>query len=208
MTGSPARARGFSRPVHAPFTAFPVAAYIFAAGFDVISAAGGARHGWAGQLWHAGTFVLVGGLALAVITLVTGFADLVRAAGARAAGGAGAAIAAHVTVVLVAVVGAAGDLAWRLSYRQHPPAATPAGIAGLSVAVAVVTIAGGYLGGKLVFGHGIGVAARADTGLPEAASVADHDRGAPGARGAPDWIWPGGQPGPDDPEADRSRRAG
>jgi uncharacterized membrane protein len=184
MTASQDRVRGHVRPAHAPFTAFPVAAYVFAAAFDIASVAGGARHAWAGQLWHAGTWVLTAGLAGGLIAIVTGLRDVVVLAGRRAlAAGAGEAIAAHISVAVVAFLGGAGDLAWRLSLR-HPQAFTPLGVAGASLATAVVTVAGGYLGGKLVFGHGLAVAGRAEVSaglmpeLPESVNVDDHDRGA------------------------------
>lgn len=64
MTNSPAHVSRYRRPLHPPFTHFPIAAYVLAACFDVISVIGGRGHAWASELWHAGTFVLIAGLAL------------------------------------------------------------------------------------------------------------------------------------------------
>lgn len=48
--------RGWSgKPLHPPLTDIPIAAYILAAAFDVISAVGGNDRGWAREFFHAGT---------------------------------------------------------------------------------------------------------------------------------------------------------
>jgi hypothetical protein len=57
---------------------FPMAAYVLAAGFDVISVIGGSGHAWASELWHAATFALITRLALCLMTMLSGFADLIR----------------------------------------------------------------------------------------------------------------------------------
>src|SRR4051812_19899581 len=70
--------RGFSgKPFHPPLTDFPVAAYILAAVFDVIAAVG-RHHAWAGEFFHAGTFVFIGGAAVSVLAALTGFWDWLR----------------------------------------------------------------------------------------------------------------------------------
>ncbi len=61
--------RGWSgKPLHPPLTDFPIAAYILAAGFDVISAIGGKDHAWAREMWHAGTFTFIAGAAVSMGT--------------------------------------------------------------------------------------------------------------------------------------------
>ena len=68
--------RGWSgKPVHPPLTDFPIAAYILAAAFDIISAIGGKDHTWARELWHAGTFTFIGGAAVSVLAALTGLWD-------------------------------------------------------------------------------------------------------------------------------------
>jgi uncharacterized membrane protein len=175
MNGSSHRARRAYHPAHPPFTAFPIAAYVFAAAFDTASVIGGARHSWAEQLWHAGTFVLIAGLVTCLMAMGTGFRDLVRFA-ARGPGDArpsttsadaAATVAAHVAVVAATFMIGSGDLAWRLS-DQGARAAAPIGPAALSLAAAVAAGTGGFLGGKLVFSHGIGVRQRAQLSGPEA----------------------------------------
>jgi uncharacterized membrane protein len=164
MNGSSDHARRLYRPAHPPFTAFPIAAYVFAAAFDTASVIGGPRHSWAAQLWHAGTFVLIAGLVTCLIAMGTGFRDLVRFAARWAgdarpsttSGDATPTVAAHVAVVAATFMIGSGDLAWRLS-EQGAQAAAPIGAAALSVAAATAACTGGFLGGKLVFSHGIGV---------------------------------------------------
>jgi uncharacterized membrane protein len=170
--------RAYRGPAHPAFVHFPLAGYVFAAAFDIVSAVAGAGHPWATQLWHAGTFVLIAGLAICVITMGTGFWDLVRfwprpteePGGEHARGDPLMMTAMHVSVMAAAFMIGAGDVAWRLSdYGSR--AATPPGVVALSLAAAVVACAGGFFGGKLVFRHGIGVAERPT--YAEAASTAD-----------------------------------
>jgi uncharacterized membrane protein len=144
------------RAFHPPFTDFPVAAYVFAAAFDVISAIGGPHRAWALQFWHAGTFVLVAGLILCLVTMLTGFADLVRFSGYQR--GATRTIVMHVAVMAGVFMIGSGDIAWRLS-EYHSQGSTPAGILVVSLAAATGVCIGAAHGGSLVFRYGVGVRA-------------------------------------------------
>src|SRR5665213_2241757 len=65
--------RGFSgKPLHPPLTDLPIAAYVLAAVFDVISALAGKDHTWARELWHAGTFTFIGGVAVLIFPALSG----------------------------------------------------------------------------------------------------------------------------------------
>ena len=65
--------RGWSgKPLHPPLTDFPIAAYILAAAFDVISTVGTKDHTWARELWHAGTYAFIAGVAVSVFAALTG----------------------------------------------------------------------------------------------------------------------------------------
>ena len=154
MTDTAAQPRRHVRPLHPPFTHFPIAAYVMAAAFDVISVVGGRRHQWAGQLWHAGTFVLIAGLVLCLVTMLTGFADLVRFGERRQA--AVKVIAIHVCVMASVFMLGVGDLALRLSgYHQQ---STPPPVLILTILAAIGVCTGGFFGGTLVYKHGTGVA--------------------------------------------------
>ena len=57
--------RGWSgKPLHPPLTDIPIAAYVLAAGFDVVSSIGGESREWARELWHATIMITVTVLAL------------------------------------------------------------------------------------------------------------------------------------------------
>lgn len=185
------------RPVHPPFTHFPVAAYVMAAVFDLISAAGGGRHRWAAQLWHAGTFVLMAGLAICLLTMLTGFADLVRFGEQRPRVVRG--IAVHVCVMAAVFVIGVGDLSWRLADGNQ--ASTPPGVLVMTVAAAIGVCAGGYLGGTLVYRHGSGVGVT--VAPPESAS---RSASAAGPRGHGTPMRPIRLPGQRSARAAASRR--
>ena len=71
--------RGWSgKPLHPPLTDIPIAAYLFGAVFDVLSVIGGKHHAWAREMWHAGTYVFVGG---AVVSLLTALVSISFASG-------------------------------------------------------------------------------------------------------------------------------
>jgi uncharacterized membrane protein len=168
MADSAGQAGRRGRPWHPPFTHFPVAAYVMAAGFDVISVLGGGRHQWAGQLWHAGTFVLIAGLVLCLATMLTGFADLVRFVAGRP--GTLRVVATHVCVMAAVFMVGVGDLALRLSDYNRP--STPPAVLILTITAALGVCTGAFFGGTLVYQHGTGVAAVPQTAPDEAVAAA------------------------------------
>ena len=145
------------RPLHPPLTDFPIAAYVFAAVFDVVSAAGGDRHSWARQFWHAGTFVLIAGASICVLTVLTGFRDLLTLPDPGS--GAVRSISIHVCVMVAVFMVGVGDIAWRL--KDYASASTPAGVLALSLVAAAGVAVGAAHGGALVFRYGAGVATAA-----------------------------------------------
>jgi len=157
MTDTAEQPGRYVRPLHPPFTHFPISAYVLAAAFDVISVIGGRRHPWAGQLWHAGTFVLIAGLILCLGTMLTGFADFVRFGERRQA--AVRIVAIHVCVMAAVFMLGVGDLALRLSGYDEPSTPPPVLIVTILAAIGVCT--GGFFGGTLVYQHGTGVAVEA-----------------------------------------------
>jgi len=69
--------RGWAgKPTHPPLTDFPIAAYVFAAAFDLISFVTWNHNGTVGEIgaqaFVAATFVVMGGLSVSVLTLATG----------------------------------------------------------------------------------------------------------------------------------------
>jgi uncharacterized membrane protein len=191
MTECAGQAGRHPRPLHPPFTHFPIAAYVLAAGFDIVSAIAGDRHQWAGQLWHAGTYVLVAGLAICLVTMLTGFADLVRFG--EHSPEAIRVIATHVCIQAGVFMIGVADIALRLSDASR--GSTPPAPLVLTVAAAITVCVGGHFGGTLVYRHGTGVAAAAPATPAEAtpthaatpaqatpAQATDHDHAAHRAR--------------------------
>ena len=129
--------RGWSgKPSHPPLTDIPIAAYIIAAGFDVVSTA-----------------------VVSVFAALTGLAD------ARDSSEAGTqarrTINAHAGIMITVTVLALANLAWRLS-QYNTATATPAAIAVLSVVVAALVSVGATFGGALVFEYGFNVETAGD----------------------------------------------
>jgi uncharacterized membrane protein len=152
--------RGWAgKPTHPPLTDFPVAAYIFAAIFDVIATFG--RHDtWARDFFRAGTYVFVAGAVVSVFTALTGFWDWLRSTekGTQARRTANTHALAMITVTVLALV----DVALRLNAyhtRTHPSIA----ILVLSLVVAALVSVGATFGGTLVFDYGFNVETAGDS---------------------------------------------
>jgi len=152
--------RGWAgKPLHPPLTDFPVAAYIFAASFDVISAVGGPDQAWARDFWRAGTYTFVAGAAVSVLAALTGFWDWLKSSqpGTQARRTINTHAWIMVSVTLLALV----DIAWRLS-GYNSQAAAPAGVVALSLVVAGLVSWGSIYGGSLVYDYGFNVETAGD----------------------------------------------
>jgi uncharacterized membrane protein len=147
--------RGWSgKPFHPPLTDFPIAAYVLAAVFDVISVIGGDDRGWSREFFRAGTYVFIGGFAVSVLAALTGFWDWRTSSetGTQAR----RTINTHAWIMITVTVLALVNIAWRLSgYNTEP--STPIGIVVLSVVVAALVSLGATYGGTLVFDYGFNV---------------------------------------------------
>jgi uncharacterized membrane protein len=152
--------RGWSgKPLHPPLTDFPIAAYVFAAGFDVISTVG-RNHAWALEFFHAGTYTFIGGAAVSVLAALTGLFDWWRSSeqGTQAR----RTINTHATIMLTVTALALADIVWRLD-RYHTCAFTPIGIVVLSVVIALLVSLGATFGGSLVYEYGFNVETAGDS---------------------------------------------
>lgn len=153
--------RGWSgKPLHPPLTDVPITAYLLAALFDVVSFAGGSGHGWAHELWHAGTFTFVVGAGASVFAALTGLWDAWKSSerGTQAR----RTINAHALVMVTVTVLALADVAWRIS-RYHASMTTPVGIMVLSLVVAGLVSLGATFGGTLVYDYGFNVETAGDS---------------------------------------------
>jgi uncharacterized membrane protein len=152
--------RGWSgKPLHPPLTDIPIAAYVLAAVFDVTSAVAGDQHGWARELWHAGTFAFIAGALVSVLAAITGLWD--AKSSSEAGTQARRTINTHAAIMIAATVLALADLGWRLD-SYHTELVTPGAIAVLSVVVALLVSLGATFGGALVFEYGFNVETAGD----------------------------------------------
>lgn len=149
------------KPLHPPLTDIPIAAYIFAAAFDVLSFGidSGSHPELTRQLMLAGTWTLLGGVLLALGAALTGWADWHRSSepGTQAR----RTINAHASIMLVVTTVALIDLLVRLTAYADRSGA-PLLLLVLSVVAAVLVTIGATYGGGLVFDYGFNVETAGD----------------------------------------------
>jgi uncharacterized membrane protein len=153
--------RGWAgKPFHPPLTDIPIATYILAATFDVISVIGGDDKSWGRDFWHAGTYVFIGGAAVSVLAALTGLIDWLRSseAGTQARRTANT----HATIMVTVTVLTLVNVVLRLN-GYNTDLSTPGGIAVLSVVIAVLVSWGATYGGSLVFDYGFNVETAGDS---------------------------------------------
>jgi uncharacterized membrane protein len=147
------------KPFHPPLTDVPIAAYLFAAVFDVLSVALRSAHpGLATELFRAGTWVLLGGAAVSLLAALTGWADWHRSStpGTQAR----RTINTHAVTMLTVTALVLVDLAVRLGL--HDRTSTPAGCVVLSALAAALVSLGATYGGSLVYDYGFNVETAGD----------------------------------------------
>jgi uncharacterized membrane protein len=149
------------KPFHPPLTDIPIAAYLFAAVFDVLSGALHSSHqDVAEQLFRAGTWTILGGAAVSVLAALTGWADWHRSStpGTQARRTANTHALTMITVTVLTLV----NLVLRLTaFSDHT--STPIGIIVLSVVIAVLVSVGATFGGSLVYDYGFNVETAGDS---------------------------------------------
>ena len=153
--------RGYAgKPFHPPLTDVPVTAYMFAAVFDVLSLLVHDDHAeLAKELFHAGTWLLLGGGAVSLLAALTGWADWHRSSqpGTQAR----RTINAHAIIMIGVTVLTLIDLAIRLA--DDDAAHSSVGLTLLSVVIAAGVAAGSTYGGTLVFDYGFNVETAGDS---------------------------------------------
>jgi uncharacterized membrane protein len=142
-------------PLHPPLTDATIGMFVLATGLAVIGALGALDAAAGKACWLA----LIGGLIVAVPTAATGFAEWVRLPWGSPAW---RTATWHLTVMVGAVTLFA--LAAWLQHAGYEDDDVTAGGLILSIAGLLALTAGGWLGGKLVFVHGLRV-------LPDGTSI-------------------------------------
>ncbi|MDP9075757.1 MAG: DUF2231 domain-containing protein [Actinomycetota bacterium] len=152
--------RGWAgKPFHPPLTDIPVAAYLLAAAFDVISTLG--RHQrWGVEFFHAATYTVVGGAVVSVFAALTGFWDWWRST--KPGNQARRTANTHAVIMLTVTALVLVDLALRLA-DYHTRSSPSAVILILSLLVAALVSVGATYGGTLVFDYGFNVETAGDS---------------------------------------------
>jgi len=153
--------RGLSgKPLHPPLTDVPITAYLFAAVFDILSAALHDGHPIvARQLFVAGSWTLLGGVAVSVLTALTGAIDWWKSSepGTQAR----RTINAHAITMITVTVLVLVDVIVRMTAGRND-ACTGTGLVVLTVVAAVLVSFGATLGGTLVYDYGFNVETAGD----------------------------------------------
>jgi uncharacterized membrane protein len=150
--------RGWAgKPLHPPLTDVPVAAYILAAVFDVISLVGKDEE-WARDFFRAATFVFIGGAIVSVFAALTGFWDWWKSSekGTQAR----RTINAHASVMILVTVLALTDIGLRLADYDRTYPSTAVWV--LSVVIALLVSLGAVYGGAMVYEYGFNVETAGD----------------------------------------------
>jgi uncharacterized membrane protein len=148
------------KPLHPPLTDVPIAAYLFAAVFDVLSLVLHDGHPETSeQLYAAGGWVLLGGAIVSVVAALTGAVDWAKSSepGTQAR----RTINAHALLMITVSVLVLVDLVVRYT-AYDDRASAPAIVAALSVLAAGLVAVGASLGGSLVFDYGFNVETAGD----------------------------------------------
>jgi uncharacterized membrane protein len=158
--------RGWAgKPAHPPFTDFPLAAYILAAAFDVISYVAAIGYedrvsSVAHDAFAAATYATIGGALLSLVAAVTGFWDWWKGIERdRSTGWLGKAkhtqvwrtINTHATIMVTATVLVLVEIAVRLG--QYGEGYTELPVMILSILVALLVTWGSFYGGELVYDY-------------------------------------------------------
>ena len=144
------------KPTHPPLTDFPVAAYVLAMVFDVLSAL--LDGDVARDLYVAATYALLGGAVVSVATALTGFLDWWQSTprGTQAWRTANWHMAVMLTVTALVVI----ELVLRLG--QYDAAGPSAPVLALSILVGLLVSFGAMYGGALVYEYGFNVETSGD----------------------------------------------
>lgn len=160
-------------PLHPPLTDATIGMFVLATGLAIVGKAGAIPDAAGKGCWLA----LIGGLAVAVPTAATGFADWVRLQWGSPAW---RTATLHLTAMVSAVVLFA-LAAWLQYDGYRDGGVTTAGLI-LSLAGFGALTAGGWLGGTIVFVHGIRVLAGDDAARGQAGDGTDAGRETPSIR--------------------------
>jgi uncharacterized membrane protein len=135
-------------PLHAPTTHFPMALYPAVVLFDIL-----ALTRQDGSVYtHAAFVIMIAAAVMTGIAMTTGFVHLGRDVDPKS--GAWRVAILHMSVQLAAAAILFVSLLLRIGNVNDPQPPTTAIV--LGIAGTVVMLAGGWLGGRLVYTHGIG----------------------------------------------------
>jgi len=130
-------------PIHPMLVPFPIGLWVFSFVADLIFAGGGA------PIWNDLAFyTMAGGIIGALLAAIPGLVDFLSLTDTRAR----RIGAAHLALNLLIVALFAANLFW----RTRSPAGVP-GPVWLSAGAVVLLVISGWLGGEMVFVHGVGV---------------------------------------------------
>jgi uncharacterized membrane protein len=154
--------RGWAgKPFHPPLTDIPVAAYLFAALFDVVSVVSGDGSAERAEfLYKSATWLLVGGYVVGVLAVITGWADWHRSStvGTQAR----RTINTHAGMMIIVQVLVLIDILIRTVGHDDDVIATPGSLAVVTVVAATFCAVSATYGGSLVFDYGFNVETSGD----------------------------------------------
>lgn len=174
--------RGWAgKPLHPPLTDVPVAAYLLAAIFDLISYIAykrGVTTNMAGEFFASATHILVAGAVVSIFTIITGFWDWLKSTPRRTQ--AWRTANWHMAVMLTLSVLVAVDILLRLAYWQTGiVVGSDLPITVLSVVVGLLVAFGALYGGTMVYEYAFNVESDFDHAYIESDRDKEHGEEVP-----------------------------
>lgn len=148
------------RPFHPPLVHVPIGGVIGAATCDIVSAAAGSSRPWARTWFHGGSVALMIGTVVMLLAVAAGLADRARRVPRTSPDR--PRVNRHATVMSVLAVTCVLDLTLRNNRYPHA-SHTPLPVLVFTLVASALTVAGGELGGRVVYcGHGTATSGSGD----------------------------------------------
>jgi uncharacterized membrane protein len=179
MTSQQPRPARIRRPLHPPLVHIPIGGVVAATICDIVSTAAGSGHSWARTWYQGGSIALMIGTGIMFLAIGAGLIDRSRRVPRSTTGRPG--VNRHAIVMSVLTATCILDITLRNDRYPHV-SHTPAPVLITTMVALALTVAGGELGGRVVYRHVVYRHHEASTALTADEPHGGHGRTAPQSR--------------------------